>query len=461
MNIISQIINNSTEKSIINNFFVANSISEFIKKSNFKKEKGTTSYEILQFIFCLIFTGKNLYRTLNSNTSCDINKNTVYRFLESAKSNWRKLLLLISSHVIAKFNPLTSTERVNVLIIDDSKFSRSRSKNVELLAKVYDHVEHKFDKGFRMLALAWSDGASLIPVAFSLLSSANKKNILCPANEAIDKRTNIAKLRKEATEKSTDVMIKLIQEAKKYGVKASYVLFDSWFAFPSTIKRVLEEDFHVIAMLKAMKTVFYTYKGKLYKLENLYSITTKYNDTKSNILSSIIVEIGKDKNNSPILAKIVFVKSKNKKRDWLALITTDTSLTNENVIEIYGKRWDIEVFFKVDKSLLGLAKEFQSRSYASLVAHTTIVFIRYIMLAIQERKSKDNRTIGGLFFECCDEIKDIDFSTAINLLLNLLKNTLKNICTISEEIISGIINNFIQSLTIFFKGRSLFLKWES
>jgi len=35
---------------------------------------------------------------------------------------------------------------------------------------------------------------------------------------------------------------------------------------------------------------------------------------------------------------------------WLALLTTDTDLPEEEVIRIYGKRWNIEVFFKRSSS---------------------------------------------------------------------------------------------------------------
>src|SRR5699024_11716590 len=46
--------------------------------------------------------------------------------------------------------PLDSEERKNVLIIDDSLFERNRSKKVELLAKTYDHANHRYRFGFRM-----------------------------------------------------------------------------------------------------------------------------------------------------------------------------------------------------------------------------------------------------------------------------------------------------------------------
>ena len=53
--------------------------------------------------------------------------------------------------------PLTSEDRKDVFIIDDSLFDRSRSKKTELLATVFDHCSMKYKRGYRMLTLgaAW------------------------------------------------------------------------------------------------------------------------------------------------------------------------------------------------------------------------------------------------------------------------------------------------------------------
>jgi hypothetical protein len=46
----------------------------------------------------LVFTGKNLFRTLDSkNIKTSFARDTVWRFLNSAHFNWRKFLFLISS----------------------------------------------------------------------------------------------------------------------------------------------------------------------------------------------------------------------------------------------------------------------------------------------------------------------------------------------------------------------------
>ncbi|MDR7076061.1 hypothetical protein J2Y03_001064 [Neobacillus niacini] len=86
------------------------------------------------------------------------------------------MLLLSCGLIETKVDPLTEEDRVKVLIFDDSFFSRTRSKTVELLAKVHDHTTGKYVRGFRMLTLGWSDGNTFIPLCFSLLSSHKKSS---------------------------------------------------------------------------------------------------------------------------------------------------------------------------------------------------------------------------------------------------------------------------------------------
>lgn len=113
------------------------------------------------------------------------------------------------------------------------------------------------------------------------------------------------------------------------------------------------------------------------------------------------------------------------------------------------------------KSHLNLAKEFQGRSYDSMVAHTTIVFCRYIMLALESRNSRDQRSIGNLFYLCCDELKDITFSNALFLLFEILKQSLRKFISLPGKQLDEFLNQFISSLPCHFKARLKFSVWES
>ena len=136
----------------VGNFFKEHKIGKALRQSNFTKQKGFSCNDLLRFLVTLVFTGKNPFRYLQSDTdnASPFKKDAIYRFLNDCHYNWRRFLLLVSSQIIrTHILPLTDEKRVNVFIIDDSLFSRSRSKAVELLAKVWDHVDSRYVRGFR------------------------------------------------------------------------------------------------------------------------------------------------------------------------------------------------------------------------------------------------------------------------------------------------------------------------
>jgi hypothetical protein len=115
-------------------------------------------------------------------------------------------------------------------------------------------------------------------------------------------------------------------------------------------------------------------------------------------------------------------------------------LPDEEVIRIYGKRWDIEVFFKMVKHHLNLEREVQMRDYDGLVAHTTLVFVRYMFLAVQQRFHDDQRSIGSLFYACCDEMKDLTLFEAFNRLMTLAIEKVRASGEFAEKVINAMLD---------------------
>ena len=129
-------------------------ISRLLRESNIRKKKGGSVYEIFQFLLLLVFQNCNLYHFLNSkNQDMAFSKNTYYRFLNEPRYNWQRFLTLLSARVAAYFSSLTCKERVKCLVLDDSVIERNRSRQVELLSWVFNHVTHKMVRGFNMLTL--------------------------------------------------------------------------------------------------------------------------------------------------------------------------------------------------------------------------------------------------------------------------------------------------------------------
>ena len=445
---------NQNDKQIsktIRRFFTRFHVASALKASNAYKKKGTPVSEIFQYLFLLIFSNRSMYMNLlTGRDTPDFAKDTVYRFMKMVQINWIRFTTILSSRIIKEaIVPLDSEERTNVLILDDSMYERNRSKKVELLAKVFDHAKHAYKFGFRMLTLGWSDGATFLPVNSVLLSTENKKNRMNEA-DPVDKRAVGYKRRQLAIQKGTAVMLELLKQAKKAAIPAKYVLFDSWFSSPASIHAVKEVGYNVFAMVKKTSKMFFRYNGEDMSLISIYNKNKKRRG-RSKYLLSVIVDVVKDGKTIP--AKVVYVRNRNKRKEYLCIISTDTELDENEIIRIYGKRWDIEVFFKVCKSYLHLSKECRSMSYDAMTAHTAVVFTRYMMLSIENRESQDERSLGELFLYFSDEMSDITWIQAFQLLLQMFRTLLADNIDIAEEEIDKLVDTFMDAIPTLLRSK--------
>jgi len=417
---------------------------QHLRNAGFKKRFGFACSYLFQIIFCLIFHHRNWYRLLESPQGETFpGKDAVYRFLNHPNFSWRRFLSNLSSDTIHTVTGLTAAERVKVLIIDDSMYDRNRSKAVELLARFKDHARGCYYKGFRMLTLGWSDGNTFIPVDFSLLSSLKAK--INDISSQIDKRTCGYKRRLEALQSAPEIIPVMIDRALASGITASYVLMDSWFTYAPLIQKIVERGLDVIGMVKPTNQRYLVGNHWL-NLKELYCVARPVRGGGKGILRSIHTKMAP---NIPV--KVVFVRHRTNQNEWLAILSTDCSLTEEEIIRIYAIRWDIETFFKCTKSLLQLQKEFQGRSYDLLISHTTIVFSRYILLAWQHRQNTDQRTLGGLFLALCDEVSSLDWAIALQQLLGILNCVSKKVNKSIANLIKSQLQHWVEGLPNYIK----------
>jgi hypothetical protein len=431
--------------STVNAFFHTFGVASFLKKVGAFKKKGVPAVSIARELFALVFTHKTLSTTLNMAENLDYAKDVVYRFLNSCRINWIRFTTLLSARIINDhIVNLTSDKRVNTFIVDDTPFARNRSKKTELLSRVYDHSKKTYILGFRLLTLGWSDGATFMPVNSCMLSSENAKTRLREARE-VDKRTCGYRQRKLALSTAPAAMIEMIRASVASGIKASYVLFDSWFSMPSTILALAHEKLHTIAMVKKTSKIHYRYKGKMLPVTKIYALNRKRRGC-SKYLLSVDVDLCSQDRKESIPARLVYVRKRGAKKDYLVLISTDVSLPEEEIIRIYGKRWDIEVFFKVCKSFLRLTKECHSISYDAMTAWNAIVFARYMMQALENRIQRDERSMGELFYSACSELSDITWIEAFRLLVETFLEVVADKYLLEDDEIELLLEAFIAAL---------------
>lgn len=421
-------------------------IGKILKSCNAYKVRGFSVKEVFQVAFENAFSSRSFFqKEKEASASIPFAKDTLYRFMNSHSINWRRFTLQLASAVIQKIAPLTDESRRNVLIVDDSLFSRARSTKVELLARVFDHAEGKHTKGFRMLTLGWSDGNSFLPLNHCLLSSTKRRNRIQEASRDVDARSNGGKQRKLAQTKAPTVMQELLKEAKAAEIPARYVLFDTWFCSPASMIQIKELGYDVVAMLKRTEKMHFQYQGRGQSAPAIFRAAKKRRG-RSAYLFSVEVEARKGEKTIPV--KLVFVRNRNKPQDYLILASTDVTLSEEEIIQTYGKRWSIEVFFKMCKTFLKLCKESRSISYDALTAHVSIVFARYMMLSLEQRRNVDKRSIGELFFLAYDELQDLRYIDALHLILKMLVDVIKQRTIFMEKELDDMLNSFLENLPI-------------
>ena len=393
-------------------------ISRLLRSCGFTKRSGC---DVLSMLIALIeskFFCKNLYLFLTSGRgkALDFSKSSCYRFLDSGKFNWQKLELKIAAKVISFIASLRNKDCIHCLIADDSMIERPRAKKTELLSRQFNHVSHKHVKGFTNLALAWTDGISTIPVLNYFISSSNKELRIMEADKHADGRLASSECRRTAVMHKPDVLLMMCRRALNAGIKASYLLVDSWFFSDKLAAEVGKLGLGLISLVKR-------------KLQFQPS-WEKHRVTQGKIVSHLLKTGAFSKHDEYLyclastkgnrLVKLVFILSRSNRHEWLTIVSTDPELSAEEIIRQYSKRWGIEVLFRVQKEHLGLSKECQGHKFNVINAFMIISNLRYLLLEFNRRMNDDPRSLGQMFYLIHEELRERPFRDALESLLSII-----------------------------------------
>ena len=98
------------------------------------------------------------------------------------------------------------------------------------------------------------------------------------------------------------------------------------------------------------------------------------------------------------------------------------------------------------KSYLRLVKGCSSLSYDAITAHTSVVFVQYMMLAEHQRLYTDQRSIGDLFYAAIDELKDLAYEEAFILIITAVFHAVSESFELSEHERKRMVDTFIATM---------------
>jgi len=391
---------NTTLKNPIYQTLQLLNIKSILKSANFvKKREGVSPYlVVLHFVYMLVMNKK--ISTFMNQSKDSLKKDTYYRLLQNSSYNWRKLLLLTNLKILKKLHKVQDASAVKVLIIDDTVEGKTGKYVEGSRDALWSNKEKRNIRGINVVSLNYSDGYSNFMLDFAINMGNYARVKFGEFTQEIDVRTIAYKRRLEIMDGKSKIAIDMVTRALRSGVYADYLLVDSWYSKPAFLREMSELGLKVISRI-ANNNKIWNFTAKEKTLNAIYEKYKKIKNEKSSSYGkkikfkyfSVIVE---HKNAGKI--KIVFIKTKEK---LIPIASTDLEINDEEVIDIYKRRWDIEQGYKELREHFGFGKE-ENRIYEALIARITLSFFSYNIVSYINRISNEPKTIGGLFkdLEC-------------------------------------------------------------
>jgi len=322
----------------------------------------------------------NLLRALQHLMGLAITRKSFYDFMGSKKLVWPQLWKSLWRMI-----PEPETDNRLLVALDDCTNPKV-GKNVFGCSYLFDHAAKSNQSKFPWAQCFTTIGLlkqikgrwACIPLSYRFYLP---KNALQCDNMKVDGKTPVFQSK---LEQATDMLTELSRQFTGVSILA---VCDSWFGnnglFAPARKRI-GSAFHMLSRLRCSTTLYdmpqpkeVGTRGRSRKYgERLGSATEVASDMKEKAENHTVFLYGKKRS---VLASTTVVMLKTlkcpvrvvfvyRKTRWIALFTTDLSLSTNQIIEFYGARWKIESGFKEIKQDIG-ASSSQMRNEQSVRNH--------------------------------------------------------------------------------------------
>lgn len=261
-----------------------------------------------------------------------ISHDKVTRFLSSEDFTSSKLWKLLKPTV----REIESEE--GVIIVDDTIEEKPSTDENEIICWHYDHSKGRSIKGVNIISAMYYSKGFRIPVMFDLVRK---------TKTVIDKKT---KKEKRISEKTKNEQYReMLKVCAKNNIKFKYVLNDVWYASSENmmlVKEELKKDF--VMPIKTNRKIALSKKDKLSgKYVTVSTLGLKENTQQEVYLEGVRFPL--------LLIKQVF-KNADGTEGVLYLVSSDLTITYEQITIIYHKRWKVEEYHKSLKQHVCLCK---------------------------------------------------------------------------------------------------------
>jgi hypothetical protein len=258
-----------------------------------------------------------------------------------------------------------------VIILDDTIAEKPYTDENEIVCWHYDHAAGRAVKGINFVSAMYHAGGLSLPVGFCLIAK---------TEHYLDKKTGKQKRKSPKTKNAYGR--ELLQQAVRNRIPFQYVLNDAWYASADNMKFIkhdLNKDF--IMPLKSNRKVALSLgdqqHGRFVRVDTL--------ELEDQVTLEVHLE-GVDF--PPLLVKQVFT-NEDGSVGVLYLVSSDTTLTYDQLTTLYQRRWNVEPYHKSLKQNASLEKS-PTQTVTSQTNHLFASLCGYIKLEMLKRSTKLN-----------------------------------------------------------------------
>ena len=252
-----------------------------------------------------------------------------------------------------------------VIIIDESIAEKPYTDENEIICWHYDHSQDRSVKGINFVTCLYHASGYSLPVGFSIV--AKTENYIDKKDGKQKRRSHISK---------NEYYRQLLTSTKHNQIPFQYVLSDVWYSAAENmlfIKHNLDKDF--IMPLKANRKFALTDLSKRNgQWVRLDALTLEANTALEIYLESVDFPL--------LLVKQVFA-NQDGSTGIQYLVSSDTTLSPDQMTTIYRKRWNVEPYHKSLKQNASLEKSptqtvmtQTNHLFASLYAYIKLEWLR-------------------------------------------------------------------------------------
>jgi len=395
-----------------------------LSRANFNKRSGTPMHEVIYGLMLWIWLKKDsIGMFAREGLQGAMGKDVFYDTINREDLNWRNL----HGHTAAKTLQTFKAPGKKAFVVDDTVAQRF-GKKMPSISSHFDHTSGRHMMGQQVLTLGLSCDEGFVPLDSELFISQTKAIGLPEPFK--DGRSTVAKRYQTAQQCTKPEMVKaMVNRVLNTGIVADYLLADAWFGSKAMIR--LTQDTALVPVLRMKKN-----KMK-YRMSEIVrgNVVAKELDVQALYkryvrkawqpiygqkyqAKAVDVELNLAETKEPeqwIKVRLLFVRGNTGdsqqtvgKHDWAVFLTTDTALSETEILELYSMRWAIEVYFKEAKQHLGFLKE-QSNHYAAYIASIHLTAIRFCLLVIA-KQTQGADSIAGVRQAMCSSSADISFA---------------------------------------------------